>query len=105
MITQYKVMPGPEHFLPPAAACMGNALPDPGQGHIHGTIVQEDQAMEEIPAQEEAVLVKEAVSAVSEEQPPVSAEKQRFCRQCGTPLRSGATFCTKCGHQQTERGG
>lgn len=47
MNTQYKVMPGPEHFLPPAAASMGVRLPDPGQGHIHGLIVQEDAAMEE----------------------------------------------------------
>ncbi len=44
--TPYKVMPGPEHFLPPAAASMGIRLPDPGQAHIHGTIVQEEQAME-----------------------------------------------------------
>ena len=46
MNAQYKVLPGPEHFLPPAAASMGNRLPDPGQGHIHGTIVSEEQAME-----------------------------------------------------------
>ena len=44
--TPYKVMPGPEHFLPPAAASMGIRLPDPGQAHIHGAIVQEEQAME-----------------------------------------------------------
>ena len=44
--TSYKVLPGPEHFLPPAAASMGIRLPDPGQAHIHGTIVQEEQAME-----------------------------------------------------------
>ena len=44
--TPYKVLPGPEHFLPPAAASMGIRLPDPGQAHIHGTIVQEEQAME-----------------------------------------------------------
>jgi len=47
MTTSYKVMPGPEHFLPPAAASMGIRLPDPGQGHIHGTIVSEEEAMEE----------------------------------------------------------
>jgi CO dehydrogenase/acetyl-CoA synthase epsilon subunit len=39
-------MPGPEHFLPPSAASMGIRLPDPGQAHIHGTIVQEEEAME-----------------------------------------------------------
>ncbi len=47
MPTSYKVLPGPEHFLPPAAASMGIRLPDPGQAHIHGAIVTEDQAMEE----------------------------------------------------------
>ena len=46
MTTQYKVLPGPEHFLPPAAASRGIRLPDPGQGHIHGDIVPEEQAME-----------------------------------------------------------
>ena len=46
MTTQYKVLPGPEHFLPPAAASRGIRLPDPGQGHIHGAIVPEEQAME-----------------------------------------------------------
>ena len=47
MTTSYKVMPGPEHCLPPSAASMGIRLPDPGQGHIHGTIVSEEEAMEE----------------------------------------------------------
>lgn len=40
-------MTGPEAFLPPAAACAGVVLPDPGQGHIYGEVVQEDVAMEE----------------------------------------------------------
>ncbi len=44
---KYRVLPGPEAFLPPAAACAGVVLPDPGQGHIHGEIVPEDAAMEE----------------------------------------------------------
>ena len=47
MTTSYKVMPGPEHFLPPSASSMGIRLPDPGQAHIHGTIVSEDEAMEQ----------------------------------------------------------
>jgi hypothetical protein len=42
----YKVRPGPESFLPPSAAKMGNVLPDPGEGHIGGTIVPEEEAME-----------------------------------------------------------
>lgn len=47
MTTSYKVMPGPEHFLPPSASSMGIQLPDPGQAHIHGAIVSEDEAMEQ----------------------------------------------------------
>ncbi len=43
----YRVMPGPEAFLPPAAACRGVVLPDPGQAHIQGEIVREEVAMEE----------------------------------------------------------
>jgi len=47
MSTTYQVLRGPEHFLPPAAASMGIRLPDPGQAHIYGKIVNEDEAMEE----------------------------------------------------------
>ena len=47
MTTSYKVMPGPEHFLPPSASSMGIRLPDPWQAHIHGTIVSEEEAMEQ----------------------------------------------------------
>ena len=43
-MSQYKVTSGPEAFLPPAAASMGNVLPDPGQAHIEGRIVDEDEA-------------------------------------------------------------
>ena len=46
MTVQYKVLPGPEHYLPPSAASMGIRLPDPGQGHINGRIVPEEEAME-----------------------------------------------------------
>ena len=45
-MSQYLVRPGPEAFLPPAAASMGNALPDPGQAHISGRIVPEEEAFE-----------------------------------------------------------
>ncbi len=45
-MSDYKVVPGPEAFLPPAAAQMGIALPDPGEGHIEGRIVPEDEAIE-----------------------------------------------------------
>ncbi len=44
---KYSVLKGPEAFLPPAAACEGVVLPDPGQGLIEGEIVQEEAAMEE----------------------------------------------------------
>lgn len=47
MSTTYQVKKGPEAFLPPAAACMGVTLPDPGQAHIEGTIVDEALAYEE----------------------------------------------------------
>ena len=43
---RYRVLPGPEAFLPPAAACMGVVLPDPGQAHIEGQIVPEEEALE-----------------------------------------------------------
>ena len=46
-MTQYRVLPGPEHFLPPAAASMGIYLPNPGEAHINGVIVPEEKAYEE----------------------------------------------------------
>ena len=46
-MSEYRVLPGPEHFLLPAAASMGIVLPNPGEGHINGVIVPEEKAMEE----------------------------------------------------------
>lgn len=46
-MSQYQVLRGPEHFLPPAAAKMGIQLPNPGEGHIHGTIFPEEKVYEE----------------------------------------------------------
>ena len=43
---EYQVLPGPEAYLPPAAASMGIVLPDPGQAQIEGKIVDEDEAYE-----------------------------------------------------------
>lgn len=43
-MSNYEVKAGPEAFLPPAAATMGNVLPDPGEAHIGGTVVDEDEA-------------------------------------------------------------
>ncbi len=47
-MSEYKVLPGPEAFLPPSAASMGIVLPDPGEGLIEGRIVSEDEAIEAI---------------------------------------------------------
>ena len=43
---EYQVLPGPEAFLPPSAASMGIVLPDPGEAHIEGRIVDEEEAYE-----------------------------------------------------------
>lgn len=45
-MSHYEVKAGPEAFLPPAAATMGNVLPDPGEAHIEGRIVPEEEAYE-----------------------------------------------------------
>jgi len=42
----YQVLPGPEAFMPPAAASRGIVLPDPGQAHIEGRLVDEEEAYE-----------------------------------------------------------
>jgi len=44
--SRYRVLPGPEGFLSPAAATLGVVLPDPGQGLVEGEIVSEEQAIE-----------------------------------------------------------
>jgi len=44
----YKVLPGPEGYLPPAAATMGVMLPDPGEGLVEGEVVSQDQAIKKI---------------------------------------------------------
>lgn len=43
---KYRVVPGPEAFLPPAAASMGILLPDQGQGLMEGTVIREEVAIE-----------------------------------------------------------
>ncbi len=45
-MSQYQVKAGPEAFLPPAAACMGVVLPDPGECHIEGRIAPEEEGLE-----------------------------------------------------------
>lgn len=44
----YRVVAGPEGFLPPAAAMMGVRLPDPGQAIMEGTWVDHDAALSAI---------------------------------------------------------
>lgn len=43
---RYRVVPGPEAFLPPAAASMGVILPDQGQGLVEGEVIREGEAIE-----------------------------------------------------------
>jgi len=44
--TNYKVLVGPEGYLPPAAASMGVVLPEQGGALVEGKIVPEEEAME-----------------------------------------------------------
>ncbi len=44
----YKVVPGPESYLSPAAASMGVVLPEKGKALIEGREVPEEEAMEKI---------------------------------------------------------
>lgn len=48
-IPQYRVLPGPEGYLPPAAACMGVALPwNKGEALVEGAIVTLEEAMQKV---------------------------------------------------------
>ncbi len=47
----YRVVPGPEGYVIPAAASMGVELPMPGEGLLYGERVPEMRAMEEIAKQ------------------------------------------------------
>ena len=44
----YKVVVGPEAYLSPAAASLGVALPDTGQGLLEGEVLPEEAVMEKI---------------------------------------------------------
>lgn len=46
--TEYRVLAGPEGYLPPAAASKGVMLPDEGEALVEGCIVTEQEAMQEI---------------------------------------------------------
>ncbi len=45
---KYRVLPGPEAYLPPAAAAMGVSLPDRGEALVEGEIVPAEEAMVKI---------------------------------------------------------
>ncbi|MEW6488845.1 MAG: carbon monoxide dehydrogenase beta subunit family protein [Thermodesulfobacteriota bacterium] len=47
----YRVRPGPEAYLAPAAATRGIVLPEPGEGLIEGLAVPEAEALDAIAAQ------------------------------------------------------
>jgi hypothetical protein len=44
----YKVLAGPEGYLPPAAASMGVTLPDKGEALVEGRVVSQEEAMKKI---------------------------------------------------------
>ena len=48
---RYVLKPGPEGYVPPAAASMGIELPDAGEGLLYGQQVNEDVVMTEIAKQ------------------------------------------------------
>jgi CO dehydrogenase/acetyl-CoA synthase epsilon subunit len=48
LVSQYRVVAGPEGYLSPAAASMGIMLPEPGEGLIEGMIVPEREVMSKI---------------------------------------------------------
>ncbi len=48
ILTKYRVLAGPEGYLPPAAACEGIALPDVGYALIEGREVPEQEALSAI---------------------------------------------------------
>lgn len=47
-INRYRVAPGPEGLLPPAAAAMGIRLPEDGQGLVEGVLKSEQETLEEM---------------------------------------------------------
>jgi hypothetical protein len=48
---KYRVLPGPEGLLPPAAACCGVTLPLEGEGLVEGFIRNENDTLEEMARQ------------------------------------------------------
>ncbi len=44
----YKVLPGPESYLPPPAALMGVDVPPEGKALVEGDVVREEEAMRKI---------------------------------------------------------
>ncbi|MBU4310918.1 carbon monoxide dehydrogenase [bacterium] len=54
--TNYKVIGGPEGYLPPAAASMGVVLPNKGEALVEGRIVPQEEAVKKIA--EKLILAK-----------------------------------------------
>ncbi|HAJ99418.1 MAG TPA: carbon monoxide dehydrogenase [Bacteroidales bacterium] len=50
-VASYRVLPGPEGLLPPAAACCGITLPLEGEGLVEGIIRSEQDTIEEMARQ------------------------------------------------------
>lgn len=46
-MSDYRVLPGPEHFLPRLQQVWEFACPIQGEAHINGVITSEDKAYEE----------------------------------------------------------
>jgi hypothetical protein len=47
-VSEYQVRPGPEGYLPPAAASMGVELPERGAALVEGRVVPEEEAFQAI---------------------------------------------------------
>jgi len=45
-VSEYRVRPGPEGYLPPAAASMGVELPQRGEALVEGRVVPEEEAFQ-----------------------------------------------------------
>ncbi|MCL5780111.1 MAG: carbon monoxide dehydrogenase, partial [Firmicutes bacterium] len=47
-LSAYRVLAGPEGYLPPAAASMGVMLPEKGESLVEGRVVPEEEALQKI---------------------------------------------------------
>jgi len=89
---KYRVAPGPEGYLAPAAAVMGARLPDPGGAFVEGDVAPESDAIELI-ARKLAGAKAPAVCpgpllmwAWSEDAEPKAAAVRELARACGARI-------------------